>query len=157
MFHAVSVFLFVLIEVFLNVQWPSGSRVWYFLYFQRDTVCYLGWIKRNSFIPVSYFFYYKTRMHSSRMRTARSSSRPGGLPLPLEADTPWEQTPPRADTPGQIRINFPLGCGPGNLQCMLGYHPPGDLLQGMLGHHTPVNRITEACENITLHQLRCGR
>ena len=23
--------------------------------------------------------------------------------------------------------------------------------------HTPVNRITDACENITLPQLRCGR
>ena len=46
-------------------------------------------------------------------------------------------------------------------------HPPtGDLLQGMLGYllqcmlgytPPPVNRITHACKNITLAQLRCGR
>ena len=53
-----------------------------------------------------------TRMHSSRMRTAHSSGRPGGClhqtppwsrhppDTPLGADThPREQTPPRADTP----------------------------------------------------------
>ena len=53
-------------------------------------------------------------MHSSRMRTARSSGRPGGVlhqahPTPgaeppesrhpPKTDTPWEQTPPGADTP----------------------------------------------------------
>ena len=49
-------------------------------------------------------------MHSSRMRTARSSSRPGGVST---RHSPWEQTPP----------------GPGTLlQGMLGYH-----LQCMLG------------------------
>ena len=48
-----------------------------------------------------------TRMHSSRMRTARSSSRPGGLhkepPLGTRPaagpDTPWDQAPPRDQTP----------------------------------------------------------
>ena len=34
-------------------------------------------------------------MHSSRMRTARSSIRPGGL----HQAPPWEQTPPAADPP----------------------------------------------------------
>ena len=68
-------------------------------------------------------------MHSSRIRTARSSGRPGGgLHTPLGADTPplWPHPP-----------NFPPGCGPGNLQGMLGYPPPRDLcflLQGMLGY-----------------------
>ena len=28
---------------------------------------------------------------------------------------------------------------------------------GMSGRHPPVNRITDACENITLPQLRCGQ
>ena len=49
----------------------------------------------------------------------------------------------------QIPLNFPLGCGPGNLQGMLGYHhhnPPRDLLQGMLGYHPP---WTDTCKNIT--------
>ena len=43
----------------------------------------------------------KKRMHSRRMRTARSSSRRGG-----GVSTPQ---PP----PPQIPLNFPLGCGPG--------------------------------------------
>ena len=38
------------------------------------------------------------------------------------------------ETPQARPLNFPLGCGPGDLQGMLGYHPPGDL-QGMLGYH----------------------
>ena len=58
------------------------------------------------------------------MRTARSSSRPGGL-----HQAPREQTPPRPGTP-----------------------PPEDQ-----AHPPPVDRITDACENITLPQLRCGR
>ena len=62
-------------------------------------------------------------MHSSRMRTARSSSRRGeGSPL----GTPREQALPGRD------------------------HPPNQT-------HPPVNRITDACENITLSQLRCWR
>ena len=60
-------------------------------------------------------------MHSSRMRTARSSSRHWGLHTPSIDDTlpgagtPWQQTP------GQIPLNFPLGCGPGDLP------PPGQI------------------------------
>ena len=74
-------------------------------------------------------------MHSSRMRTARSSSRPGGLhqaPPHLGADPPGTDTPPggrttrRTDAPPEQT-------------------PP------------PVNGITDACENTTLPQLRCGR
>ena len=48
------------------------------------------------------------------------------------------------EPPGQIPLNFPPGCGPENLQGMLGYHPPGDLLQGMLGY-------CKACWDITMH------
>ena len=44
-----------------------------------------------------------TRMHSSRMLTARSSNRHGGSPHP----------PLRATPPGQIPLNFLLRCGPG--------------------------------------------
>ena len=49
-----------------------------------------------------------TRMHSSRMRTARSCSRPGGL----HQASPWDQTPP---TPGNH-----LGAGTPRTR-----HPPG--------------------------------
>ena len=131
-----------------------------------------------------------TRMHSSRMRTARSSSR-RGVCLSACWDTPpwvwawrpspqvWAWKPPRPDpstSPLGVGLEtllgqtpqLPPGCGPGNLQGILGYHlPPRELLQGMLGYHLqymlgyhpppPMNRITDTCNNITLPQLRCGR
>ena len=63
-------------------------------------------------------------MHSSRMRTARSSSRlPGGVCL----SACWDTTPPPGvglETPQARPLNFPPGCGPEDLQCILGYHPP---------------------------------
>ena len=78
-------------------------------------------------------------MHSSRMRTARSSSRPGGVSTRHpRAGTPRDQAPPQADPPqlppwvwtwtrssstspldvglDQIPLNFPFGCGPGDPQ-----------------------------------------
>ena len=76
-------------------------------------------------------------MHSNRMRTARSSSRHGGLHPPGSRPPLLEQAPPpgagppppRAGTPPvwawrppQARpLNFPLGCGPGD--------PPGQTTQ----------------------------
>ena len=73
-----------------------------------------------------------TRMHSSRMRTACSISRllwGGGICFSACWDTPWvlASRPPWvwALRPHQARpLNFPPGCGPGDLQGMLGYHPP---------------------------------
>ena len=61
------------------------------------------------------------------MRTARSSSRPGGLhqtprdQTPLGTDPPLDQAPPRDQAP------------------------------------PPVNRIIDTCKNITFPQLRRGR
>ena len=53
----------------------------------------------------------------------------------------------------QIPLNFPLGFGPGD--------PPREQTPrpGTPPEQTPspVDRITDACENITLLQLRCGR
>ena len=148
-----------------------------------------------------------TRMHSSRMRTARSSNRHGGVstpPLeqaPPRASTPWsrylpwsrhppEQVPPQVwawrppqpdppqlppwvwawrPPPGLIHLNCPLGCGPVNLQGMLGYHnTPPDLLQGMLGYHLqcmlgyhppppPPREQTHTCKNIIFANYVCGR
>ena len=103
---------------------------------------------------------FKTRMHSSRIRTARSSSCHEGLPqcmlgytpLVVGLETPqvwawrppiqtpqlppwvWAWRPPTLARP----LNIPPEYGSGNIQGMLGYHhppPPGDLLQGMLGYH----------------------
>ena len=96
-------------------------------------------------------------MHSSRMGTAHSSSHLSGLETPPQVWTwrqpqVWPEDPPRCGPgdnqrcgpgdnprcgPGdpQARpLNFPLGCGPGDLQGMLGYQSPGDL-RGMLGYH----------------------
>ena len=126
--------------------------------------------------------YTYTRMHSSRMCTAHNSSHRGGSasvhagihppgcgpgdPLDVGLETPpqvwaWRplgqtsQLPPWvwAWNPLSQNLNFPPGCGSGNLQGMLGYHPPRDLLQGMLGYHlqcmlgyhppSPVNRMTD--------------
>ena len=146
-------------------------------------------------------------MHSSRMRTARSSSRllggevclsacwdthlgvgleptdqvwawnpphPGQTPqlppvwawrLPcvgLETPQVWAWRPPPSrcgpgNSPQARPLNFPPGCGPGDLHGMLGYHPPpGDLqgmlgyhLQCMLGYHPPPRGQTDMCKNIT--------
>ena len=58
-------------------------------------------------------------MHSSRMRTTRSSSCHGGISTPLRADTPWSRhnPPPEQAPPGvgldQIPLNLPLGFIPG--------------------------------------------
>ena len=85
-------------------------------------------------------------MHSSRMCTARSSSCQGGSasvhagihppwvwawrPPVVGLETPqvWAWRPPTlgcgpGDPPARP-LNFPPGCGPGNLQSMLGYHHP---------------------------------
>ena len=50
-------------------------------------------------------------MHSSRMRTARSSSRPGGLHqappgsrLPPDQAPPWDQAPPPVDRHTPVNI-----------------------------------------------------
>ena len=103
-------------------------------------------------------FRFRTRMHSSRMRTARSSSQvfssvhAGIHPLGVGLETPLGvglEIPPGVSLetrPGQTP-QFPPGCGPGNLQGLLGYH-----LQCMLGYHTPMNRMTDRCKNITLPQ-----
>ena len=92
-------------------------------------------------------FSLTTRMHSSRMRTAHSSSHPGGClpqcmlgyPPSVGLETPtgvglenpspvwaWRtQLGVGLETPLARPLNFPPGCGPGDLQGMLGYptHP----------------------------------
>ena len=76
-----------------------------------------------------------TRMHSSRMRTVRSSGRPGGSP----PGTPRDQASPGADPLPRTR------------------HPPRADPLPRTRHPPPVDRITYACKNFTLPQLRCGR
>ena len=89
--------------------------------------------------------FLQTRMHSSRMRTARNSSSPGSL----------HQTPPRAGTP--CHRHRPEQAPP------LGADPPGPDLPGPGTPPSryppgpgppPVNKITDTCKNITFPQLR---
>ena len=74
-------------------------------------------------------------MHSSRMRAARSSSRPGGVfTRHLQDQAPWEQTP---------QTRHPTGTR----------HPPGPgTPRPGPGTLPPVNRVTNRCKNITLPQ-----
>ena len=73
---------------------------------------------------------------------------PSTSPLGVGLETP----------PSQIPLNFPLGCGPGNLQGMLGYHSPwrpaarhAGIPPAMhAGLAPPLNRMTDRCKNITL-------
>ena len=95
---------------------------------------------------------YCTRMHSSRMRTACSSSHWGDLPQCMLGYMPpagcgpggppsvgLEDPSVGLETPQARPLNFPPGYEPGNLKDMLGYQPtprtgdpyvgPGDPLQ----------------------------
>ena len=70
------------------------------------------------------------------MRTARSSSRPGGLhqaPPEQASPPPPEQTPPWADPPGAST-------------------PPPDQAHTPGTRHPTVNRMTNRIKNITLPQ-----
>ena len=80
-------------------------------------------LKRNFFWSLS-LSTWLTRMHFSRMRTVRSSSRPGGV----STSTPRDQAPPRSRPP--LRPGTPPGTDPPEPGTS-----PGDLLQGMLGYH----------------------
>ena len=75
---------------------------------------------------------FTTRMHSNRMRTARSSNRPGGFhqETPPGSRLPREQTPPAARHAGI---------------------PPA-MLAGIPPTPPPMNRMTDRCKNITLPQ-----
>ena len=84
-------------------------------------------------------------MHSSRIRTACSSSRHGGgLNTPLGADPPWEQTPLLEQALSRCGPGDLPRCGPGDPSWVWAWKParhagiplpPRDLLQGMLGYH----------------------
>ena len=106
---------------------------------------------------LSHSIRYTARMHSSRMRTARSSSTSRGV-----STAPWEQTPqalvppgsrspwgrqppeqalPWEQTPQARPLNFPFGCGPGGPHGQTLSTPPLGVgtgnLQGMLGYYSP--------------------
>ena len=82
-----------------------------------------------------------TRMHSSRMRTVRCNGCREGGGLCIPACTEW----------GCISACTAQGVSAGG--CLLGGLPGG----GGVRHTPPVDKMTDACENITLPQLPFGR
>ena len=89
-------------------------------------------------------FQLKTRMHSSRMTVCHSRSicPGGGMPPAMHVPLPAMHTlhngcPPAMHVPQPCTSPWPRT-------------PPHP-------RTPPVDRITDACENITLPQLRCGR
>ena len=124
--------------------------------------------------------YKTTRMHSSRMRTVRCSSRlsggvsaqgegclpsggvclekggvcPGGVSLwgvCLGGGQPGEVSAQEVSTQGVVCLG---GCLPGGV-CKGGL-PNGECLLGGVCQ-PPLDRMTDMCKNITLPQLRSGR
>ena len=63
---------------------------------------------------------------------------------------PWQCGP--GDPPRPDPSTSPLGMGLETCKACWDTTPTGDLLQGMLGYHPPVNRIIDRCKNITLPQ-----
>ena len=96
---------------------------------------------------------FKTRMHSSRMRTARSL-----IVSPYLVVS--HACPPGATThaPPGATMHAPPGATTHAPQSNHTHPPEQPCTPPGSNHaHPPVNRITDACENITLPQLRCGR
>ena len=109
--------------------------------------------------------YVQTRMHSSRMCTARSLTASCHIlcmpprinhECPLEKNTqaPWEKPriPPAANThpsPGSNQApHWEKSCTPPGKTM----HTPRATM-----HALPVNRITDRCKNITFTNYVCGR
>ena len=104
------------------------------------------------------------------------SRHPPGAATPLGVGTPGRGTPqeqaPLARSPStsplavgldQIPLNFPLGCGPGNLQGMLEYHPPRPAARHAgipsarhAGYHSPRGQ-TDTCKNLTFAFVADGQ
>ena len=95
--------------------------------------------------------HYQTRMHSSRMRTGRSLT------------VCWSLLPGGGGVWSGEGVVLGGVCGPGGWSRGVwsgGVWSWGVSLPGggvSLPETPPVDRITDACKNITLAQLRCGR
>ena len=92
-----------------------------------------------------------TRMHSSRMRTVRCRSRLlwGGVCLGVSAQG---GVGPEVSASGVSA----QGVSAQGVSAQ-GVSAQGCLPKGGIWQTPPVNRMTDACENITLPHLRCGR
>ena len=108
---------------------------------------------------------FLTRMHSSRMRTARSSSRRGcvgGLhqvpPPPVDRVTDRCKHITLPQTGVRIQKTFLRKVMTRMRSIRMRTDRCSSRLLGAVSvRHPFVNRMTDACENITLPQLHCGR
>ena len=100
-------------------------------------------------------FLNTTRLYSSRMHTARS------LTVSPSMLCPWGVPGPRGGACLVLGGAWSGGGAWSQGGCLPGPRMvpgPGRVVsQHALRQTPPVNRITDACENITLPQLRCGR
>ena len=86
-------------------------------------------------------------MHSSRMRTVRCSGRRGGGAC-IPACTGQGGMYPSMHWAGGVYRSMHWAGGVSARGC---------LPEGVSATPPPLDRMTDACENITLPQLRCGR
>ena len=95
-----------------------------------------------------------TRMHCSRMRIVRCSGHLSCHTCPLPYMPPHHACPPAMHVSSPCHAR-PLAMHSTHHACPLQYMPPC-YAQPLPHMSPPVNRITDACENITLPQPRCG-
>ena len=100
-------------------------------------------------------------MHSSRMRTIRSSS---SLPRGVGVCPVGSVSPAGLPLTRGVSASDQGGVSAQEGDVCLGVSAWGCLLRGCISQHalgqtspSPMDKITDACENITLPQLRCGR
>ena len=81
----------------------------------------------------------KTRMHSSRMRTARSSSRSGGAWYWGEREPPWDQAPPWDQVHPPLRTRYTPWDQPPPGPDPPGLDPLRDQALPLVDRHTLIN------------------
>ena len=115
---------FVVVFCYALLLWPSGLvacslKVAFWL---KVVFCYGLLVRPSGVVPSvmekATFNQKDTKPEGHNRRPQQKAITEGHTNPPQEQAPPWEQAPHR-----QIPLNFPLGCGPGNPQGMLGYPP----------------------------------
>ena len=118
------------------------------LVLKLDLVILKTYLHTNILIVIA-----QTRMHSSRMRTDRSSSRLG-----VYLSACWDTHPSGCgpgDTPPAIPLNFPLGVGLETCKACWDTTPQESCCNACWD--TPPDRMTDTCKNITFANFVCGQ
>ena len=102
-------------------------------------------VQKEKFLTLTSSILKLTRMHSSRMCTVRCSGHLSYHPPTPAMHAPCHTHPPLPCMPSATHVPCHT-CPPATHSPCHACSPP-----------PPVNRITDACENITLPQLRCER